>query len=385
MNQGSEQGPQPLEGPPIYVNWIEAKTGCPVLYSEEFPLFTDAQITGEAAYGPYEFLNTVPDVQGGQPKPCIILRCSGHVDWPSPDMRKTSADRYHGGSFQEEIAALASMAMGVRFRAGNATRRFEPSGDPRGRPTEGGSRKIAPLLTRELHFRWRLPSAVEGPHSLDSLEILSCLPTLCPDTAVSLVRAARLYQDALWLIESEPSLAWLMLVSAVETAANQWQKQKGDPVDRMRESRPGLTEYLEKIGPEVVSEVAKQIVDSLGTSKKFVDFIMRFLPAPPPVRPPADFQFLWEEREIRKALKQIYNFRSAALHDGKPFPEPMCGFPYKWASDWRAWAEKPIGLASGSVVAVWVAKDVPMLFCLFEYIARQSLLRWWREGAPQQD
>jgi len=152
-------------------------------------------------------------------------------------MRKTSADRYHGGSFQEEIAALTSLAMGGRFRAGNSTRRFEPGGDPRGRPIVSGSRRMAPTLIRELHFRWRLPSAVEGEHSLDSLEILSRLPTLRPDLAVSLVRAARLYQDSLWLIESEPSLAWLMLVSAVETAANRWQTEKGDPLDRVRENR----------------------------------------------------------------------------------------------------------------------------------------------------
>src|SRR6266571_1362587 len=117
-----------LEGPPIYANWIEANAGRPILYTEEFPLFTDAHITGEVAYGPYEFLNTVPESEAGQPKPVVILRCSGHVDWPSPDMRRTSADRYRGGSFQEEVAALASLAMGIRFRAGNATRRFEPGG-----------------------------------------------------------------------------------------------------------------------------------------------------------------------------------------------------------------------------------------------------------------
>ena len=237
MNPESEQECQVPEGPPIYANWVAANAGCPVLYSEEFPLFTDSHITGEVAYGPYEFLNAVPELQSGQAKPCVILRCSGHVEWPSPDMRKTSADRYHGGSFQEEIAALTSLAMGGRFRAGNSTRRFEPGGDPRGRPIVSGSRRMAPTLIRELHFRWRLPSAVEGEHSLDSLEILSRLPTLRPDLAVSLVRAARLYQDSLWLIESEPSLAWLMLVSAVETAANRWQTEKGDPLDRVRENR----------------------------------------------------------------------------------------------------------------------------------------------------
>jgi len=66
---------------------------------------------------------------------------------------------------------------------------------------------------------------------------------------VALTRAARLYQDALWMIESEPSLAWLLLVSAIETAFGmthsqrtkmKWlrQTEKGrleaDPIRRIR-------------------------------------------------------------------------------------------------------------------------------------------------------
>src|SRR5689334_16945530 len=82
---------QPPEGPPVYANWVQANSGSQALYTEEFPLFTDAHITGEAAYGPYEFLNTVPELEAGRPKPAVILRCSGYVDWPSPDMRRTSA------------------------------------------------------------------------------------------------------------------------------------------------------------------------------------------------------------------------------------------------------------------------------------------------------
>jgi hypothetical protein len=223
-----------LEGPAIYTNWIAANEGCPLLGTEEFPLFTDSRITGEVTYGPYEFINTVPIPRVGWLKAAIILRCAGHVDWPVPDMTKTSTDRYHGGSFPEELAALASLAMGVRLRAGKATRVFEPGGDPRGRPTEWGIGRMTGTLIREDHIRWRLPSAAEGSHALESLEVLDRLPKMSPSTATSLVRAARLYQDALWLVESEPSLAWLMLVSAIETAANQWQKVKGDPADRMR-------------------------------------------------------------------------------------------------------------------------------------------------------
>jgi hypothetical protein len=39
--------------------------------------------------------------------------------------------------------------------------------------------------------------------------------------------------------------------------------------------------------------------------------------------------------------------------------------------------EKPLGLATGTRGAVWVAEDTPMLLHTFEYIARKALLKWW--------
>lgn len=380
----SNSPPPHLAGPPVYTNWIAANAGHPPLGVNEFPLFTDAHITGEVAVGPYEFINTVPIPRIGLIKASVVLRVAGHVIWPSPDMTKTSTDLYHGGSFPEELAALASLAMGIRLRAGNMTRSFEPGGDPKGKPTEWGIGRLTGNLIREDHLRWRLPGAAEGQHSLEAIEVLRNLPLMTPQAASALVRAARLYQDALWLIESEPSLAWLMLVSAVETAASHWRRADGDPVDRLQSSRPDLYSYLSKIGPEVAAEVARYIADSLGSTKKFVDFVMSFLPGPPPTRPPAPYQFDWQEAEIRRVLRKIYGCRSEALHDGKPFPEPMSESPFA-DRGWAAPSERSIALATSSKGAVWLAKDAPMLFHLFEYIARNALISWWQRGAPDDD
>ena len=33
----------------------------------------------------------------------------------------------------------------------------------------------------------------------------------------------------------------------------------------------------------------------------------------------------------------------------------------------------------------WLAKDIPILFHTFEYMARHALLKWWREGTPEQE
>ena len=69
-------------------------------------------------------------------------------------------------------------------------------------------------------------------------EDISSLPSLGAEQAIALVRSARLYQDALWLAESEPNLSWLLLVSAIETAANLWRSRKDLPLERLKESRP---------------------------------------------------------------------------------------------------------------------------------------------------
>jgi hypothetical protein len=296
-------------------------------------------------------------------------------------MTTTDTSKYHGGSFAEEVGALSSLGLGVRLRAGGPTRLFEPGGDPKGRPIEWGSRPFTTILIRKEASGWVLPNAAQGTHSLDGLSILGFLAKLSPPDAVALVRAARLYQDALWLVESEPSLAWLMMVSAVETAANQWRKGKEAPVDRLKTSKPRLCDYLLSLGTDVPERVAEEIAESLGSTKKFMDFVLDFLPPPPSTRPPVAFQHPWDTGEIRETLRTIYGHRSRALHDGIPFPAPMCQPPFPLGL--AIPAERPTALAASESGGTWLARDTPIFFHTFEYIARAALLEWWRRGAPK--
>jgi hypothetical protein len=219
--------------PMVYQNWLAMNEGQPCIGAAEYPLFTDAHLTGQISQGPYLFINTVPNREKGIVKPAIVLRRSAYAEFPHPDMTKTDSDLYHGGSVAEEVAGLVSLALGIRVRAGGATRRFDGS-DPMGTPIEWTARPAPVLLVRDpTDGGWVLPNAAEGDHTLDDLDIFATLTRLTPQNAVTLVRTSRLYQDALWLVESETALAWLMLVSAVETAADQWQKDKGSPAERL--------------------------------------------------------------------------------------------------------------------------------------------------------
>src|SRR5690348_7455672 len=110
------------------LNWHNALDGKPADSVEEYPLFSDAWITGEVTdgLGPYSFLNTVPlRVEPGLVNTSIILRASIHLEpyRPGP-MSETDESLFHGGGLADEIAAMTSLCLGARISAGGATRRF---------------------------------------------------------------------------------------------------------------------------------------------------------------------------------------------------------------------------------------------------------------------
>jgi hypothetical protein len=296
-------------------------------------------------------------------------------------MSKTDIVRYHGGSPPEEIAALSSLALGVRLRAGGMTRWFQLGDDVKGIPFGGDGREPLGILIQKKPAGWVLPSAAEGAHSLDAVNILETFVELAPADATALVKATRLYQDALWLVETEPSLAWLMLVSGLETAANRWgQNVSENPADRLEQSMPETFRYLKaRLSEADLAGFAEQIVDKLGATSKFVKFVMEFLPPPPTHRPPAGFQLSWDQKGIKNMLQKVYDYRSRALHDGTPFPFPMC-HPAD-DGDHQAPAEVPQGFATSTSGGTWLAHDTPVCFHTFEYIARSCLLKWWERAA----
>ncbi len=376
----SENKPRLPIGTPSYDNWRAFNSGERVLGEYEYLMFTDARLTGEvtAGLGPYAFFNLVASIEEPRlVRPAVALRLSIHASFDSPRMDKTDLSRYHGGLMEDEIAALASLKCGVRFRSGGQTRRFDAGGDPRGRPVAWSNRPDPEpdILARTRAFV--LPS-VTGEHSLMPIEEMKSFPSLAPNQEIGLVRSARLYQDALWLSESEPNLSWLMLVSAVETAANLWRSANDSPLECLKLSRNKFVKSLESTGvPGLPELVANEFTDSIGATKKFVDFLLEFIPHAPEKRPPKSGQVDWSRDSLRRAFAKIYDHRSKALHTGIPFPAPMCRPPAKWGASWEAVEERPMPMAVSVYGGTWLAKDMPMLLHTFEYIARRALNAWW--------
>ena len=367
-------------GPVAYKNWKRMLANEPLNDTYEYPLYSDAWFVGQQRYGPYYFLN--PIHHGGSrsngTRPALYLRVAGFLEFQLPDMEKTQYDQYHGGYQQDEVAALASLCLGVRLQAGEATRQLPPSAsvsDPMGQPMENRSRPD-PVLPRQRYLYPIVPQLL-GKRDLSDLGQLDSLPSLPPEAATALVKAARQYQRALWIAESQPENAWIALVSSIETAAKQWKASSGTLESRFRDWKPCLAQLLQKKGGEdLVSRVATELKDQYQATAKFKGFVLHYLPDPPSTRPEIAFQHPWDKQSIRKSMDQIYSYRSAALHGSIQFPLPMCFPP-------RQGEEKPSGVAMSEGMSVWTVKDTPMLLHVFEYIVRKALLGWWRDSVPQ--
>ena len=366
-----------------WLNWrnLSDAQDAPVV---EYPFYSDAHITGNfrEGLGPYSFLNTGPFPHGpGIVNAPIILRAEIHLPDYHPDMSKKDESLYHGGLWEDEIAALTSVALGIRIHAGGISREFNPGQDPYGQPCEW---HYEPKPIVRVRSNQLILPAVVGKHSMDQLKILESIPQINPERYVNLIRACRSYQNALWIAESEPNLAWLMFVSALETAANDFYETDAIPYERLRASKPELAIYLEEYGDaEHVRKVAELIASSLGATKKFRDFTMHFRPDAPAQRPKHEtLQVKWSNSGLKRVLNKVYEYRSRYLHGGIPFPAPMLRFPDPIDNESPP-PEVLFGLASYSQGGTWLKKDVPINLHCFHYITRGVLLNWWQDALMQ--
>jgi hypothetical protein len=370
-------------GPRSYVNFQAASAGEDWHEISEYPLYGDthiiAEISGEDK--PLELINLIAFNKPNTVRPIMVLRlwdyCS-HMFSDVPDMSQTHEDYYHGGEESDEISALISLCLGIRVRSGGRNRIFGKNGDPKGRPI-GWENRNPEYSFSGIYRRPILPNAI-GEHNLEGARLIFTLPELATEDATALIRCARMYQEALWMSETALELSWILLCSSVETIAAQWQTSKVSNIDKMKASKPLLVTTLEKYGGhELIEKVADEIAPYMGATKKFLSFITEFLPSAPSERLYPHAQVDWEPNKIKKILNKIYGYRSRALHSGLPFPAPTYDAPITLGAE-NILSEVPLGLATSMKGAVWVAKDVPMLLNTFEYIARGSILNWWKQS-----
>jgi hypothetical protein len=380
-----------IQGPLSFKNWKLFLAKHPPKYGWEHPLFSDAYFDLEGMVkevGPYKLFLLNPflhleDKSLGKPR--FILQFDNYLpDNINYDFNKTHNQHDTGGNQADEITALISICLGIRIKAGEENRFFSSDKDLRGMPLELG-RKTDPSYITSKFFgnQYILPNAIKTK-VLKDLDILFDFPLMLEEDAIVLLRAARLYQEAVWLVENTPEISWIFLVSMIEVVANHWRRDDS-VVHRFQQSPLGekITHQIKLYVGEIesvddlVSEIADILSDYTGSTAKFKDFIMNFLPPPPVIRPPSYAQHSWEQSELRKTLGKIYDYRSKALHAGQPFPAPMC-LPPMLVGENNEPEEILSTLAMGTRGSTWVQKDVPIMLHTFEYIARNAVLNWWK-------
>jgi len=185
--------------------WENARAklaGQPWAGALEVACYTDAlQLDGLATSGPYAAMVPLafPDYRlerVGQPRMGLVIRIERHLSSDDPDEYIDEAwvqrgkKVAHGGDAGEELAALLSLALGIRLRAGGIARVFHPSDvDERGFPHQ--VERAAPYLPQPA--RWRLlPYTTLTSVDLGTAAVLlDIYPQLSATQARALVRAAR--------------------------------------------------------------------------------------------------------------------------------------------------------------------------------------------------
>ncbi|KAB1923422.1 hypothetical protein F8280_16060 [Micromonospora noduli] len=338
----------------------------------EVALYTDARAFGEdLQVGPYRFMPTYVYPVGEMPFLAVVVRMAYGV--AIEDLTSDTHDgAYHGGDIYDELAALLSLAAGIRCQAGGAIRDWDIASDPLGRHIEWGHRRpylpepgrrgaVLPGMSRDFTFEKAAP-------------FLAKYGGAPPKSATAVIRAARLYQQALWVAESDPNQAWLLLVSAGEVAAEQSEKLPKSLAARIETAWPDLGRVLAMLPAEPRNHLVNLLGPTVKAQAKYYQFFEHFKPAPPLKRPAEFEQVVWQQ--LPEHLVKIYKYRSRALHAGNPFPYPMCEPPQYNDSD-EPPAEIPLGLWTQRGPSGWKAEDTPLLLHVFEYITRSALQQWW--------
>lgn len=132
--------------------------------------------------------------------------------------------------------------------------------------------------------------------------------------------AARLYSQALEIMEIRPDLGYLNLVSAIETLAVD--VDVGAPsLDDLSE---GWEDLVNKIADtKLRQEITNKLVEDRFFTRKFCTFIEKCMEKDKDFwtyerRPKGPGRIM--EKSLPKLLRKIYKQRSETLHSGKPFP-----------------------------------------------------------------
>ncbi len=266
--------------------------------------------------------------------------------------------------------------------------RGDPLAGPRGAASVGLTSRVfregedlrgVPVEQSHRVSQWQVPGegvvlpAVlrRGVYLDDIYDVFKAFALLDGTRATDFLRAARQYADALWLGDRDPDTACLMLASSLE-AAGRGEGDAMSPAQKLMEHKPDLVAVLREHGSEeLVGQVATMLEGLTGSTRKFREVVLNHLPPAPDIRGPEAGRLDWSN--LKKPIDQAYSYRSRRLHEGTPFPAPLCEPPVQTEA---GSFERAPGISSWSGGAQWRGTELPMYLQTFAYIVRGVLLVW---------
>jgi hypothetical protein len=166
----------------------------------EYEVIADTHIVGDFTYGPYYF--TIWEFstkhEGEERKLRLRIRERAFSNDYQPWKSAERSGFYHGGGTADELVALASLFLRRRFQLGSIVRMDD---SPR-------------LLS--IKQGWIDRPLVAGQSNLEELpEWLKLVEGLDSSYHQRFILAVRLYHRALLMIEEQPDMAYLNLISAI--------------------------------------------------------------------------------------------------------------------------------------------------------------------------
>jgi hypothetical protein len=382
----------PVEPGPFLWRTLRAQvSGATATHGKEALLYTDSLLT--SSRDKLDLGGVTVQVAVGSvtdpaiPAARVVLRWweYGEFDAPlQPDhttLVDDAQDYWLGMHVDQEFAAVLSLLLGVRMRSGGTIRRYRP-GDLMGR-TDLVEHVVPTLPPRSRGGRpmVRLPVGGQAQILVDdvvpgvaNLRLVSALH------AVTMVRAASVFSDALWVCEHEPELAWLHCVTALELAADRHDRDQVDAVQLLREDQGKKNfEKASAKGPHALTRAAEQHRRRTRAEKKLNTLLTDFPPTAPVNRPAGPVWILlnWgDQADLRRRVETIYKHRSARLHGGVQFPAPLLRSPLVAGAEHAGGANdiEPVWHGGG---LGWRNADIPLTLDTFVHLTRSCLLSWW--------
>lgn len=274
----------------------------------EYEVITDSHIEGALIYGPYSIFVWDHDIfsEGEERTLCLRIKSNAKESFELPDVSKNGY--YHGGYIEDEIIALSSLFLRRRLKLGSITRRND-------------------LPYRESNksgIAYKCLQKGEG-NLLSLIEWFELIKKLNESLHLKYILAVRLYHRAILLIDEEPDLAYLNLVSAIEVLCRDTIIEK---IPLLSDIDQNLATIVDKVSEPLRSELVEAIIHrEKFITKKFVQFILSHIE-----------DCFWEGERPRMGrvepdslkgyLTKIYNQRSSTLHEGKSFPPSIMSPPF---------------------------------------------------------